>query len=126
MLYADLEKAINATTEKINELAKETEQLIKEGDIERALEVSRKMAYEIEQRELIISMLSNDKSVNWLVKLCDIHDITLYQLSAKTGIPQSTFSYIKNNNLLVRDVKLDIVASVCVALDIHFHEVFRL
>lgn len=126
MLYADLEKAINATTEKINMLAKETEQLIKEGDIEGALEVSRKMAYEIEQRELIISMLSNDKSVNWLVKLCDIHDITLYQLSAMTGIPQSTFSYIKNNNLLVRDVKLDIVASICVALDIHFYEIFRL
>ena len=68
-------------------------------------------------------MKLNDAVAKRSAMLCKEKNMTQYQLSMKSGVPQSTLSTIMN--CVFPSMKLRIIYEICEGLDISLEEFFR-
>lgn len=65
----------------------------------------------------------NEAVAKRIAMLCKEKNMTQYQLSMKSGVPQSTLSTIMN--CVFPSMKLRIIYEICEGLDISLEEFFR-
>ncbi len=68
-------------------------------------------------------MKLNEAVAKRIAMLCKEKNMTQYQLSMKSGVPQSTLSTIMN--CVFPSMKLRIIYEICEGLDISLEEFFR-